>query len=364
MLLTLLIMTATNLTFGMAPALMVGGMALFGGNQTSSFRMAVTPEIWVDYIVGNLFKSNEFLLNSIDESQYVIGGNVVHIPQAGSRAGVQRNRESLPATITRRKDIDITYALDEFTTDPRFIPDIDKVELSYDKMDSVMTEDMMYLQQLIAESMLYNWRPKYFITASKTKSADYLVHGTGVRTGVSVADFAKAKSIFNKWNIPHADRYVILDTEMYDQLCEDLRAASTANNNLSATYNPVTGKLEMLESFKIYERSTVLLASNSTLSNVTGTKYKKWTSADLLYTPEEYEAIVSGTSPASTACTVGLFWHKSVVARALGQTKIFENVNDPTYYGDIVSMLQRLGGRARRADGMGVLGLMQLYSAS
>ena len=128
---------------GAATAPAIGAATFVAANlvhvPAGSLGMAVTPEIWTDYIIGNLFKTNEFLLHSVDESQYVIGGTVVHIPQAGSPSGVKRNRTSLPATITRRKDVDVTYALDEFTTDPRFIPYADKVELSYDKMDSCMT---------------------------------------------------------------------------------------------------------------------------------------------------------------------------------------------------------------------------------
>lgn len=328
-----------------------------------SFGMAVTPQIWTDYIIGNLFKNNEFLLQSIDESQYVIGGSVVHIPQAGMASGAQRNRSQLPATITRRKDVDVTYALDEFTTDPRFIPNADKAELSYDKMDSCMTEDMMYLHQLTAEAMLYNWRPTYFIKASKAKSADYLIHGSNLRTGVQVSDFAKAKGVFNKWNIPTADRYVILNTEMYDQLCADVRASQ--NDNLSAIYDNITGELRKLEGFTIIQRSTVLLASNSTLSSVSGTKYYKWTSSDLTYSTEDYISIENGNkSEGTTDCCYGLFWHKSAVARAVGQTQMFDDEGNPTYYGDIYSFLQRLGGRARRGDGKGVLGLIQEYHAS
>ncbi|MBQ9435471.1 MAG: hypothetical protein IJU33_05020 [Bacteroidales bacterium] len=328
-----------------------------------SLGMAVTPEIWTEYIIGNLFKNNEFLLHSIDESQYVIGGTVVHIPQAGSPSGVERNRSSLPATITRRKDVDVTYALDEFTTDPRFIPYADKVELSYDKMDSCMSEDMMYLHQLTAEAMLYNWRPTYFIKASKTKNAAYTIHGSNLRTGVCVDDFAKAKAIFNKWGIPKEDRYVILNSEMYEQLCADVRASQ--NENLSAIYDNATGRLVKLESFTIEERSTTLMASNSTLSAVAGTKYFKWTSNDLTYSVEAYEAIENGAKDAGTTdCCYGLFWHPSCVARAMGSTQMFAKEGDPTYYGDIYSFLQRLGGRARRADGKGVLGLIQEYHAS
>ena len=328
-----------------------------------SLGMAVTPEIWTEYIVGNLFKNNEFLLHSVDESQYVIGGTVVHIPQAGSPSGVERNRSSLPATIKRRKDVDITYALDEFTTDPRFIPNADVVELSYDKIDSCMTEDMMYLHQLTAEAMLYNWRPTYFIKATGTKNANNTIHGSNLRTGVTVADFAKAKSVFNKWGIPKEDRYVILNSEMFDQLCADIR--SSQNDNLTAVYDNVTGDLRKLEGFTIIQRATTLMASNSTLSAVSGTKYFKWTSTDLTYSVEDYVAIENGAKAAGTTdCCYGLFWHPSCVARAMGSTQMFAKEGDPTYYGDIFSFLQRLGGRARRADGKGVLGLIQEYHAS
>lgn len=348
----------------------VAGVGAFALSATvkmpvGTLNMAVTPEIWTDFVVENLFKDNEFLLESIDESQYVLQGSVVHVPQAGAPSGVRRNRTQLPATITRRTDVDITYALDEFTTDPRFIPDADKVELSYDKMQSCMSEDMSYLRQVLADAMLYNWRPKYFIKATKAASADYVIHGTGVRTGVCVDDFVKAKAVFNKWGIPKKDRFVLLPTEMYNQICDDVRNNNN-DNLLTAIYDPTNGSLAKLEGFAIIERQTALLASNSLLSSVTGQKYFKFTSDhDLTYTPEDYEAIEQGGMNAeNTACAVGLFWQKNMVRRALGETKMFENTGDPTYYGDIYSFLNRMGGRKSRGDGKGVLGLMQVYSAS
>lgn len=345
------------------------GVALFGASlvfkmPSGVLGMAVTPEIWTDYIVENLFKNNEFLLDSIDESQYVLQGSVVHVPQAGAPSRVKRNRTQLPATITRRTDVDVTYALDEFTTDPRFIPEADKAELSYDKMDSCMNEDMSYMSQVVADTMLYNWRPQYFIKASKTKSSDFLIHGTGVRTGVCVDDFVKAKEVFNKWGIPKEDRHVVLNSEMYAQLCADVRNA-TNENLMTAVYDNKTGRLEKLEGFMIHERATVMLASNSTLSAVSGKPYLKWTSTDLTYSPEDYEDIEMGeTSAANTACAIGLFWQKSMVRRAMGDTKMFENMGDPTYYGDVYSFLKRAGGRKSRGDGKGVLGIIQEYSAS
>lgn len=163
------------------------------------------------------------------------------------------------------------------------IPEAEKQELSYDKLESCMSEDMSYMRQVVAEAMLFNWRPTNFIKASKTKSADYLVYGTGVRTGVQVADFAKAKTIFNKQNVPVEGRYVILPEEMYEQLCADVR--NSTSDNLSA---------------------------------VSGKDYFRWTSTDLTYSVEDFQAIESASkAPANTACLYGMFCQETMVTRAV-----------------------------------------------
>ena len=345
------------------------GAAIFGvaslGIPANVLPMAVTPQIWTDYIVENLFKNNEFILQSVDESQYVIGAGVVHIPQAGSPSGVKRNRTSLPATITRRKDIDVTYVLDEFTTDPRFIPNIDKAELSYDKMDSCMSEDMSYLQQFLAEVMSYNWRPTSFIKTTGAAAAATV--GTGNRNKITVADFSSAKMALNKQNIPQDEnRFVLISTDMMNQLIVELRSNA---NKVVVIYDEITGKIKQLEGFKIFERSTALVASNSTLTQNTNTKLWEWTSTDLVYTPEEIEAIyavdengapLGNATFATTSCEIALFWHKNAVARAMGKTEMFDDQGNPQYYGDIYSFLQRAGGRTRRHLSRGVVGIIQV----
>jgi hypothetical protein len=350
---------------GPAAGAAVFGISSLGVVPSGVLPMAVTPEIWTNYIVENLFKNNEFLLNSVDESQYVIGAGVVHIPQAGSPSRVQRNRQSLPATIKRRKDIDVTYVLDEFTTDPRFIPNIDKVELSYDKMDSCMSEDMSYLQQFLAEVMLYNWRPTAFIKTSGSSASATV--GTGNRKSITVADFSAAKKALNKQNIPQDEnRFVLISTDMMDQIITELRANA---NKVVVIYDEITGRIKQLEGFKIYERSTGLIASNATLTQNTTTKLWNWTSTDLVYTPEQIEEIYAvdddgvplGTSSfATTSCEIAIFWHKNAVARAMGKTEMFDDQGNPQYYGDIYSFLQRAGGRVRRATGNGVVGVIQV----
>lgn len=323
-------------------------VALFGSawfpSRGTVARAGIVPEIWVNYIIGNLFKNNEFISYSQDETAYVLNGRVVHVPQAGMPSGVERNREKLPATITRRKDVDVTYPLDEFTTNPRLLTNAEKVELAYDKMDSMMGEDMAELNQLVAEWMLYNWAPNFFINT--TGSAGSSPVGTGNRKGVSIKDFVQARQQFDKWGtLFKGDRYVLLTVEQQAQLANELLANPT--RDYSVVYNPTTGTISKLESFTILVRESVLVTVNSKLTDTALASDNK------VYSPDD---LPSGY--AATACQVALFWHKNAVARALGNTEVFDDHGNPQFYGDIFSFLQRAGGRKRRGDGKGVLGLV------
>jgi hypothetical protein len=330
---------------------------VFGGAGAGVLNVGgLTPEIWEKDIVENIFKDNEFLLNSVDESQYVVGGTVVHIPQAGAPSSATRNRTSLPATITTRTDVDITYPLDEITTDPRRISQRDIDELSYDKRQSVIAEDKSAINEFVAECILGAWKPTYYIKTTGAGAA--ATYGTGNRNTITYDDFKKAKEVFNKWGIAKVDRFVVLPSEMVNQLTSEIKSMTTPL--VSAIYNMQTGQLDKLEGFKIFERATVALASaTASLTQVANKPYFT-SSSDIRYTPEQFVDIEFGnTTAADTSALIGLFFQKSCVCRAVGETKMFSNEGDPTYYSDIYSFLQRVGGRAKRADGKGILGIVE-----
>ena len=121
--------------------------------------MAIQKEIWMAAIIEGLFASNSFLSKAFNADEYVNNGKIVHIPNAGAASGTKKNRTSLPATVNKREDIDITFALDEYTTDPVLIPHADTVELSYDKRQSVLRQDKLKLQDNVALDFIYNWSP-------------------------------------------------------------------------------------------------------------------------------------------------------------------------------------------------------------
>lgn len=329
------ITATTGIAFGAATGGVLASSFIPKNITPGSLAMAVNKEIWVDYIIGNLFKNNEFLNYAIDESQYVLKGSVIHIPQAGAPSGVKRNRKKLPASVTLRSDSDITYVLDEFTTDPRLIRNADEAELSYDKLNSCMSEDMMYLRQVVAEWMLYKWRPeKHFVPTTGDAVAAHISGATGNRAAMTLADLVAAKELMDDQDIPQEGRICLLDNKMYNQLAADLKVND--NRDYSIVLDPKTGKISQLESFNLLKRSSGLISS----------------AADgAVISPDD--------SKETTACGVASCWQTASVAKALGETKMFDEKDSVTYYGDLYSFLQRMGGRKRRADEKGVIGIRQ-----
>ena len=100
--------------------------------------------------------------------------------------------------------------------------------------------------------------------------------------------------------------------------------------------NNETGQLGKLHSFDIFERSAVLqFAAAGTV-------------------PEALGSALDATDNLAS-----LVWHPDMVARAIGETKLFNEKDSALYYGDIASGIVRAGGRSTRSDKNGVMAIVQ-----
>jgi len=295
--------------------------------------MAVQVELWKPEIIEFLAKDNQFFNYCVSADEYVLQGKVVHIPQSGGAAAVERNRSILPAVIVKRADTDITYSLDEYTTDPVLIPNADVAELSYDKRMSVVRENMGNLKEVAMDNLLHLWSQN-IPTASKIKTTGSSTHtatapgGTGTRKNLLNADLRSAQKLLNNQNVAKDGRYVILTGDMLDQLLADLTAAQLYA--FKDTANVENGAVGRLWGFSILERSTCTVFDTS----------------DAIKLPE-----AAGATTDNIGC---IFWQRDMVERALGTINMFEQIGAPEYYGDIYSFLVRLGGRNRRTDNKGI----------
>lgn len=329
---------AISAATGFNPVAVIGGGSLLSGaigSLNGVAPMAIQKEIWVTSIVENLFADNSFMSRAFNADEFVMEGKVVHIPNAGSASGVSKNRSSLPATVKTRTDVDLTFNLNEFTTDPIKIGNAEQAELSYNKRESLLMNDKANLIKEVSEDMIYAWSPASAATIRTTGAsvATHVTGATGNRKGLTAADLLSAMNNFNAADIPQDGRVCLCDAVMYGQLLADLTTAQTADFNKQADISK--GVLGKLYSFDIMMRSR-------------GAKY---TAA---LAPKYWSTTAATTDHAAALC-----WHPASVCRALGNTEAFEDLSSPTYYGDIYSFLVRAGGRIMRKDSKGVLAIVQ-----
>lgn len=305
----------------------------------------IPVQVFRDYIIEKLRKVNPFLAFAIIETAFVLGGAVVHIPNAGASPTVVKNRSTFPATAVQRTDSFVTYALNVFTTTPTFVTWHEENEISYDKTDSVLNDHVQTLMEAVGDDILYAWvtgiksdgtndtiPAKNIIKTTGSAVAATEDGQTGNRKAFTYADLAKAQALMNKMNVPKTDRYALLESYQYQQLIDSL-----SSNQMAAfqqTADIANGIVGRLAGFNILERSSVLAFNGNT-------------------------PIAPGTALGAASNLGALCWQKDSVALALGDIKPFQDDDNPQYYGDIFSAAVKAGGRCRRQDWAGVIAIVQ-----
>ena len=281
--------------------------------------MALNISIWQNTLVENFYPDNGFASKSVDDSAFVSAHKVI-IPNAGAPSKVQKNRTVKPASVNQRTDNDLEYEIDELTTDPIYIPNIDTVELSYDKRTSIISNDRAQLQNAAHDVLLTSGTTERDAHTSET--------ATGKRKRITKNDLLAIMTRMDADNVPEEGRYLLLDAHMYADLLADLSESDKWMFQNSADVQ--RGVLGNLWGLNIMKRSKVLRVKN-----------------DKALLPWGEDAVAGELAAA-------LAWHDKSVSRALGEVKMFDSTNNPLYYGDIYSFLLRTGGSVRRYDKKGV----------
>lgn len=296
--------------------------------------MALQVEIWVKSIIEGLFANNTFAARSVDHSEFV-NNKTVHVPNAGAAPNVEKNRTVFPASVTKREDVDLKYDMDEYTVDPVRISHAEQVELSHDKRESIVRQSRRKLAQDIYDSIIYDWIPEG-VKAVETLGAAVAAHikgATGNRKLMTKKTVEELQTLFDEQDLPEEGRCILLDARMYNQLMNSMTDAE--QNNFLNCADPARGVIGKYLGFDFYKRSKVAkVATDGTV--------KPWSAA-----------------AAATDCAAGLAWHEDCVSRALGESVLFDDENNPLFYGDIISFLQRAGGSSIRADKVGIVLIKQ-----
>lgn len=312
--------------------------------------MALEVEIWQESIQEKLLQDNTFLNHISDVSgDNVINGKIVHIPQAGDPSKVVKNRKVFPANVLRRKDSEVLYMIDEYTTDPVHITDAETKELSYDKRRSILDQDLAHLSEEVAEGMLTNMvispvgdnreLPKTSIletTGANNTASFYLEGATGERKKWTLGDLQRVQNFFRKQKSWQEGKMIgmLPANAILDLFPADSPTTAVYMQSVTEQERRI-GIVYKVQGFKILVRSSVY--------NLNGDK--------------DFKAF--GSVVEADDSEGAIFWNENMVEKAFGTTEIFERERDPQYYGDIYSFLVRMGGRAKRQNYEGVAVLKQ-----
>jgi hypothetical protein len=315
----------------------------------------IPQEFWSSYIVEKLRRTNPHIALCFDESKYVQGGSIVYLPQAGAKPSVVKNRTFGAATAVQRGDTAVMYALDVFTTDPTAITTSEAMEISYEKTDSVLADHTDTLAEAIGDELTYNWIRGVKPAVGGGTTVEFLPNArriattgaatdvnpedgqTGTRKAFTYKEVQAMQAKFNKDNVPKENRYSMNESYMYQQFIDSLSANQMAA--FQATADLANGIVGKFAGFTFLERSSVLaIQANGTFR-------------------------LPGEALGATDNLASIFWQKNSVTKALGDTKLFQDMDNPLYYGDIHSGLVKMGGRCRREDWKGVGIVVQAATA-
>lgn len=315
----------------------------------------VRIEAFIKDIQENLYRGSEFLKYSVSHDQYV-DDYAVHVPQAGTTVTVQKNRTQLPAQVNERTDDQLIYYLDEYTTDPILIRNIEKIQLSYDKRMSVMKNKIALINQQLGDDGAYNWLNGIYVPSTvngvfqttgtlTALSASfyptlYSNGATGSRRMIQLLDILQLKTKLDRDNVPQTGRHLLIPTDMWADLT--VGNVSILGSRLYAPDDElvVDGSVAKIFGFNIWQRPTVgtfVGGASPTLKAV-------------------------GAAGAATDTLGALAWQEDMVSKAQGAVKFFAREDDPAFYGSYYSALVMFKNVALRNDAKGVACLVNANS--
>lgn len=302
--------------------------------------MALQKEVWIQDIQETLHQGSEFILQGTDHSAFV-SNKVVHVPQSGSMSAIEKNRSSLPATISQRTDTELTYNLNDYTTDPVLITDLDELQTSYMKRQSVLRQHLDAMNERIGNEVAYEWAGSgstdlVLRTTGGATSVLPNATATGTRKLITKEDISRMARKLDLDNAPKNDRILLLPTSMYYEL---FSTDALIRNDFGRALNMVNGQATEIFGMKVFVRPQVVL-----FNNTTGKK-------------------AVGSADAVTDCYGAIAFQKNAVAQALGSIKVFANEDLPEYYGSVFSAQVFHGAKMLRSDNKGIVSIAQGYVA-
>lgn len=191
-------------------------------------------------IILALFYPDASWLNELTSMDHMVEYNKINLSQVGADPEVVKDNNTWPLTPTVRTDSGIEIPLATFDTKPTHVTNVEELETSYDKCQSVVAQHAAALRTQAMLSAAYNIAPASNTTNTPVKATTGSNRGDGNKA-LKYTDILKLRTAFNKANYPMEGRVIVLCPEHE----EDLLAEDVDRYNRMMTTGNLAG-------FKVY----------------------------------------------------------------------------------------------------------------
>jgi hypothetical protein len=299
--------------------------------------MPLPAQVWQRDIERELFAGNPHVMLSRDMSQFA-GFRTVNIPIEGTGGTVRKNPSQKPLPVEDRNDLVLEFDLDEFSVGPVVVEDLEQVEVTYDKRDSVTAQEKAQLADRLGRETAFG----YAVSGDgqrirRTSGSLEPVQpdgATGDRKALTGADLQKLREIMDLDLIPQNERYILMHPKMYTQFLDD---PDVKNRNLNPGNMAAQGVVKQYAGFNIMVRPELPIYDSSA--------------------PPQKKALGSAVNSGDNLGCIA--WHRNFVARARTPVKMYVNQDDPVYQGDVISGRVRHAASKLRKSNQGIYAIVQ-----
>lgn len=271
--------------------------------------VGLNKEIWLAEVKEGFFADDMFITECRDFSMFV-DNDVINLAEAGISPEVIVNNTTYPIAVAERTDGALTITIDRFDTENQSLKFADRVELAYDKLQSIIFGHKQAMRMKFMEKGAHAIAPAANTEYTPLLTASGGDNGFGSKRLI-FADIIALAQAFDDAEIPAEGRILVLTTQHQTDLrIEDI----TLYNQMS--------KEKTLYGFKLYN-----------LAKKRMPRYNKTTGAKVAF----------GASALSTDARASFAFQKDEVCRAVGTDTMFhsEAENDPINRKDIIGFARR-----------------------
>jgi hypothetical protein len=303
----------------------------------------LVTRLFTTEIVKNLWPATSFLNRCRRDDAYV-NNDSVQIQNAGSPPTVVVNRVVLPAPIQQRADVAHEYIMEELTTDPTLLRNIETLlEMGgMNKRADILIDHQNAIREKMARRALVKWATGVTAKVATTGTARAAESKNGIQTGnrnaVTVADLANVQQFFHKTDVLPEN--------------EDLMGVAVIPYSMKTDLNKIV-------QFTDAEKSGVGRSSmpGGVLARAFGFDWYIRSEAVTLDTGDTLKA--EGAAEATDDQNTAVFYSPNYVRAALGSTRADVAEYDPRLYGNVMSALAMFGASPARNDKKGIVLLFE-----